>query len=95
VQLLFSHHCETCHTTTAWLPSTFDHDLQFFRIYSGSHQGEWSSCSQCHPTLGNYADFTCISCHEHNQQDMDDEHQGVPGYVYSSPACYNCHRGVR
>jgi nitrate/TMAO reductase-like tetraheme cytochrome c subunit len=94
VLLQFSHDCTPCHTTTAWLPSTFDHDAQYFRIYSGAHQGKWSSCAECHPSVGNYAEFTCISCHEHNQPDMDDEHQGVPGYVYSSPACYDCHRGV-
>jgi hypothetical protein len=25
---------------------------------------------------------------------MDDEHSDVQGYVYSSPACYNCHSGA-
>jgi NMD protein affecting ribosome stability and mRNA decay len=94
VQLLFSHDCTPCHTTTAWLPSTFNHDQQYFRIYSGAHRNRWTSCQQCHPTLGNYQNFTCISCHEHRQSEMDNEHRNVPGYVYSSPACYNCHRNV-
>ncbi len=94
VTLLFSHQCDQCHTTNVWDPSTFNHDLQYFRIYSGRHQNEWTSCQQCHPTLGSYQLFTCISCHEHNQPDMDDQHNGVSGYVYSSPACYDCHRNV-
>jgi hypothetical protein len=94
VLLQFSHDCTPCHTATAWLPSTFDHDGQYFRIYSGAHQGKWSSCSECHPSAGNYAEFTCISCHKHNQPDMDAKHSEVQGYVYSSPACYDCHGGA-
>lgn len=88
----FSHECDQCHTTNAWLPSTFNHDQQHFRINSGAHEGKWNSCFDCHPTPGNFANFTCISCHEHRQSEMDDEHRNVPGYVYSSPACLNCHR---
>jgi mRNA-degrading endonuclease YafQ of YafQ-DinJ toxin-antitoxin module len=94
VTLLFNHNCTPCHTTTSWLPSTFNHDTQYFRIYSGHHNGRWSSCSQCHPSIGNYEVFTCISCHDHNQSEMDNEHRNVPGYIYSSPACYTCHRNT-
>jgi mRNA-degrading endonuclease YafQ of YafQ-DinJ toxin-antitoxin module len=94
VVLNFSHNCATCHTTTAWLPSVFDHDGQYFRIYSGKHRGKWSSCADCHANPSNFADFTCLSCHEHRQSAMDDKHRNVPGYLYSSPACYDCHQGV-
>jgi hypothetical protein len=92
VTQLFPHDCTPCHSTSAWSPNTMNHDVLYFRIYSGAHRGEWNTCTQCHPTPGNFVDFTCISCHEHNRVDMDDEHQGVQGYVYASPACYNCHR---
>lgn len=94
VTLQFSHDCTPCHTTTAWLPSTFNHDQQYFRIYSGKHQGKWTSCTQCHPSPGQYQTFTCISCHEHRQTEMDDKHRNVTGYQYNSPACYSCHRNV-
>ena len=87
----FSTDCLLCHNQSAWEPSTFDHDAQYFPIYSGSHQGEWNSCSECHTNPNNYADFSCIDCHEHNQADMDDEHDEVSGYVYNSMACYECH----
>jgi hypothetical protein len=87
----FSTDCELCHSQSAWEPSTFDHDGQYFPIYSGSHQGEWGSCVECHPNPGNYALFTCIDCHEHNKADMDDEHEDVQDYVYSSVACFECH----
>ncbi len=81
--------CEACHTTSIWDPSTFDHDGQYFPIYSGEHQGEWDQCSDCHENPSNYAIFTCITCHE--QGDMNEEHQGISGYQYNSIACLSCH----
>lgn len=87
----FGTDCESCHTSTAWQPATFDHDNQFFPIYSGSHKGEWNECSDCHTNSANYQIFECITCHEHNQNDMNKEHSGVNGYVYESNACYSCH----
>ena len=83
--------CQDCHETIAWVPSTFDHDGQYFPIYAGKHAGEWTLCSDCHQVPSNFTIFTCISCHEHNQQDMDNEHQGVQGYIYTSEACLSCH----
>ncbi len=87
----FPTECETCHSQTAWEPSTFEHDGQYFPIYSGEHNGEWNSCSDCHTDATNYANFSCIDCHEHNQSDTDSDHEGVSGYVYESQACYACH----
>lgn len=81
--------CIMCHTEIAWEPSTFDHDNQYFPIYSGEHQGEWNTCSDCHPNPSNYAVFTCLTCHE--QGETDEEHDGVSGYSYNSQACLNCH----
>lgn len=82
--------CEDCHTSTAWEPSTFDHDGQYFPIYSGQHNGEWNTCSECHPNSTNYAVFTCTtSCHP--QSSTNNDHNGVSGYQYLSSACLNCH----
>lgn len=93
VTLQFSHDCTPCHTTSAWRPSTFNHDAQYFRIYSGKHRNEWTSCQQCHPTPGQYQIFTCTTaCHP--RAEMDDEHRGINGYQYSSPRCLECHRNV-
>lgn len=91
LSLQFSTDCELCHTQNVWVPSTFNHDQQYFPIYSGKHNGEWNTCADCHTNPGNYSIFSCIDCHEHNQTDMDDKHDGVPGYSYNSLACYNCH----
>jgi hypothetical protein len=82
--------CLDCHSQNAWTPSTWDHDNLYFPIYSGKHEGEWNTCSECHPNAGNYAVFTCTTaCH--TQQRMANEHQGVSGYSYNSTACLNCH----
>jgi hypothetical protein len=82
--------CETCHTQTAWIPSTFDHDGQYFPIYSGKHKNKWNTCSDCHPNPSNFTVFTCTtSCHPQNS--TNNHHQGVNGYSYNSAACYQCH----
>jgi hypothetical protein len=84
--------CQTCHTTVAWSPSTFNHDGQYFPIYSGHHAGTWTLCSECHTNNSNYAVFSCIDCHQHsNQSEVNNQHQGVSGYSYTSAACYSCH----
>jgi len=83
--------CALCHSINAWRPSNFDHDALYFPIYNGKHSGEWNSCVDCHTVPTNYALFSCTDCHEHNQNDMDDEHHDENGYVYNSVNCLNCH----
>ncbi|MBK7174906.1 MAG: hypothetical protein IPH84_17145 [Bacteroidales bacterium] len=89
----FSTDCKQCHNLSpGWSPAEYkDHDSQSFPIYSGTHKGEWDNCSDCHTNPSNYAQFTCTNCHEHNQGDTDDEHEGVSGYTYNSIACFGCH----
>ncbi|MDP1622012.1 MAG: hypothetical protein Q8M08_06695 [Bacteroidales bacterium] len=82
--------CIDCHTQSAWIPANWNHDGQYFPIYSGKHKNEWNTCADCHTNGGNYSVFTCITaCHPQSQTDND--HQGVSGYFYNSAACYNCH----
>lgn len=95
--LSFSTLCTQCHTTNpGWQPVTFlQHDTQFFPVYSGKHRGQWSSCTDCHTNAADYNVFSCLICHEHNKNDMDDKHSGTPGYSYTSSACYQCHPNGR
>ncbi|MEI6062088.1 MAG: hypothetical protein WCR72_15405, partial [Bacteroidota bacterium] len=82
--------CADCHTQSAWAPSTFNHDGQYFPIYSGKHKNKWNTCADCHPNAASFSVFTCTtSCHP--QSTMNSKHQGVSGYTYASAACYNCH----
>ncbi|MFH0759312.1 MAG: hypothetical protein V2B15_18645 [Bacteroidota bacterium] len=85
--------CKECHTTSPrWKPAEFRiHDAQFFPIYSGSHKGEWNSCTDCHTNPSYYSIFSCIDCHEHSRSRMDSEHSDKKGYVYASEACLDCH----
>ena len=87
----FPQTCDQCHTTATWAGATFDHDSKFFPIYSGTHQGRWSQCSDCHTTPSNYAAFTCMSGGCHGKSSTDASHSSVSGYVYQATACYACH----
>ncbi len=82
--------CVACHTTNpGWTPVNWDHDSQYFPIYSGRHRGEWSSCTECHTNPNDFAVFSCFSCH--GQTKTDEQHQDVNGYTYDSMACLECH----
>ncbi len=82
--------CVLCHTTNpGWMPANFDHDNMYFPIYSGKHEDEWSSCTDCHINPSNYAVFDCLSCHPPGE--TADEHEDVGGYIYESNACFACH----
>ena len=87
----FPQNCQDCHNTISWDQTTWDHDNQYFPIYSGNHQEEWETCGDCHVSPSNYRIFECIFCHEHNQTDTDEDHSEVNNYEYSSSACYECH----
>jgi hypothetical protein len=84
--------CVSCHNTTTWAGATFDHDGPYFPIYSGTHLGRWTACTDCHPVASSFANFTCLSCHPHDDKPTTDgHHSGVNGYVYDSAHCYSCH----
>ena len=83
--------CQDCHSTSAWQPANWDHDGQYFPIYSGKHRNEWNTCADCHVNTADYKRFECINCHEHNKSDTDSKHREVIDYTYESNACYSCH----
>ncbi len=75
----FSNSCATCHSQSAWTPSTWSHTT-YFPITSGKHTN--IACATCHTNASNYSVFSCVTsgCHgdAHNQS------QGSAG-------CYKCH----
>ncbi len=85
--------CDECHSEDAWQPASFDHDGDFFPIYSGKHKNKWDVCAECHLSApDDFSTFSCIECHEHDDPvELADKHSGVSGYVYESTACYSCH----
>lgn len=88
--------CTECHSTNAWTPSTFDHG-PYFPITSGAHRGKWTGCatsgdgSGCHNQPSDYSIFSCVHCHDHSQSRMNNKHDDVRNYVYTSEACFECH----
>ncbi len=78
--------CDTCHTSfSTWRGADFSHT---FPIDSGDHRR--LDCNDCHESP-NFANFTCVSCHEHSRAEMNDEHDDVRNYVYVSSQCFACH----
>ena len=80
--------CTTCHTPDRWSGISFDHD-GFFPIFSGAHDGEWSTCLDCHAVPGDFSIFTCLTCHTRGE--TDSHHEDVQDYVYESTQCLRCH----
>lgn len=78
----YSHNCEECHSTTAWLPAAFDHSS--FAL-AGGHAG--LDCLQCHGG-GVYAGLPtdCYSCHATDYQGASDH-----ASLNLSLDCEQCH----
>ncbi len=57
----FGKNCSACHSTSGWLPATFDHNLSGFPL-TGAHVS--LNCTQCH-TGGVYSRLStaCAACH--------------------------------
>ncbi|MGD8362684.1 MAG: hypothetical protein PVJ04_14750 [Gemmatimonadota bacterium] len=83
--------CLSCHLVTTWDGAEFDHDGAFFPIYTGSHQGQWTDCSNCHTVPEDLRIFSCLTCHEHNKTQTDQDHSEVGDYIYESGQCLACH----
>jgi len=81
--------CLTCHDVVVWTGASFDHDAQFFPIFTGDHRNKWSDCTDCHVNANDFSVFSCLGCHP--KTGTDNKHSNVSGYVYDSDACYSCH----
>ena len=76
----FGTDCGICHTTTAWLPATFDHSRTKFPL-TGAHVS--LACTQCHLN-NNFTNLSsgCASCHPDPSF-----HAGL----FASMSCDQCH----
>lgn len=83
--------CAACHNTGGWEPAQFDHDSQFFPIYTGEHENEWDECSDCHLNPNDYSEFSCTVCHLEGETTEEHIEEDVTGYIYESNACLDCH----
>jgi hypothetical protein len=77
--------CETCHTTTAWKPSTFNHTTTGFEL-TGSHRNV-VQCSDCHKGNLTSANPLCVSCHQAQYNTAPNHKSG--GYPTDCAMCHN------
>lgn len=79
----FGTDCVACHTTSAWLPASFNGD-HTFPIYHGDGNG---SCQTCHPSQ--LTTYTCYGCHEHTETKIASKHrkEGISNFQN----CVECH----
>jgi hypothetical protein len=86
VQAGFPQQCEICHTTTAWTPATFNHNLTSFPL-TGAHASV--PCASCH--IGGVFAGTptdCYSCHKVDYQGTTNPNHVAAGFPTT---CQTCH----
>jgi hypothetical protein len=84
----FPQSCESCHSTTAWSPASFDHDKTAFPL-TGQHTVPPRACTDCHVNNNyNLTTATCVSCHL-----TDFNNASSPNHVTSNfpQTCEVCH----
>lgn len=77
----FGEKCESCHGSTSWRTTTFNHDTDTRYILRGGHRQ--AECGACHtgPLYRQKLATDCIGCHR-----SDDKHKGSLGRE-----CASCH----
>src|SRR5271166_3797771 len=86
----FPQTCDTCHDTTNWLDSTFNHTTTGFPL-TGMHTVPPRQCTDCHVNNNyNLTNTTCVSCH---QTDYNNAVSPVPHTGFPT-TCQTCHDTV-
>ena len=90
--------CSTCHDTTVWTNSTFNHAVTGWPL-TGNHQmapaGAITACTQCH--VGNNYNLTstdCFGCHTMDWNSTQTLGGAVPNHVaanFPTSLCSTCH----
>ena len=81
--------CLICHPDGR-AGSFVQHDA-IFPIFTGTHAGVWTACTDCHTNAADRKVFTCMSAACHPQAATDPAHAGIPSYAYTASQCYACH----
>ncbi len=84
----FPHTCETCHNTTNWLNTTFNHSLYAKYPLTGAHAT--LTCEQCH-TNNNYTGTSpnCYGCHQKDFTGATNPNHVTSGFPTNCAICHN------
>ncbi|MBK5108821.1 MAG: hypothetical protein JJE12_11860 [Anaerolineales bacterium] len=81
----FGLQCEYCHSTDAWVPAQLS---QHTFPLSHGEQGVLE-CQLCH--TDSYTSYTCYGCHEHQPEQIAEEHVEEGVSLAELPSCTKCH----
>lgn len=81
----FDHNCTSCHNTTAWKPSSFDHSATAFAL-TGAHMTV--QCLSCHSSGYTNTATDCYSCHSSSFLAVSDPNHAANGFSHE---CQQCH----
>ncbi len=82
---LFDQNCVTCHTTSSWQPSSFDHAATGFAL-DGQHTT--LLCSQCHSSGFAGTPAGCYSCHQADFESVTDPNHVQQGFSQNCTVCH-------
>jgi hypothetical protein len=83
----FSTACQTCHTTTAWQPATFDHSTTGFPL-TGAHVNV--ACTSCHVNNNyNLSGMACSTCHMTDYQNTNSPGHSAAGFPTDCTLCHS------
>lgn len=83
----FPQQCDVCHNTTAWIPSSFNHNNTPFPL-TGFHTKV--PCAQCHVN-NNYTSLPtdCYSCHKADYNGTNNPNHAAAGFPTTCATCHN------
>ena len=81
----FGLHCESCHGTIAWAPAK----MQSHTFPLDHGEEGLIDCETCHATR--YTEYTCYGCHEHQPEDILNEHREEGISQTELVDCMACH----
>jgi len=85
----FSQTCQSCHSTIAWQPASFDHNAVNFPL-TGAHAVPPRQCADCHANNNyNLTSTSCVSCHLKDYQGTTNPNHAKSGIPQTCEVCHN------